>query len=199
MSSERRSSFTSTAAGVSQSRGTERPSVLTSVEPDTIDGLARPTRCSLLVQVGGSSRLELDDVQVSADCAVVKIDLLHEFAKDIKLDVPPDDMTTTLRDAVARRVQWRRAGIDIDPEDADSVRTTEPQPQSPPLPPMFSEPRPQLPDPWEEFPDPHPPVPTRPQITPPPPVPTEPATAPKKPSKAKSQLPLPRSRARLIL
>jgi hypothetical protein len=43
-------------------------------------------------------------LQVSADCAVVKIDLLHEFAKDIKLDVPPDDMTTTLRDAVARRV-----------------------------------------------------------------------------------------------
>jgi hypothetical protein len=78
MSEERRSSFTSAAAGASQSRGTERPSVPTSVEPDTIDGLARPTRCSLLVQVGGSSRLEvgkglvypgvsqLDDVQVSA-------------------------------------------------------------------------------------------------------------------------------------
>jgi hypothetical protein len=80
-------------------------------------------------------------LQVSTDCVVVKIDLLHEFTKDIKLDVPPDDMTTTLRDAVARRVQWQRAGIDIDPDDADSVRTTEPQPQSPPLPPTFSEPR----------------------------------------------------------
>jgi hypothetical protein len=67
-------------------------------------------------------------LQVRADCAVVKIDLLHEFAKNIKLDVPPDDMTTTLRDAVARRVQWWRAGIDIDPADADSVPTTEPQP-----------------------------------------------------------------------
>jgi hypothetical protein len=33
--------------------------VPTSVEPDTIDGLARLTRCSLLVQVGGSSRLEV--------------------------------------------------------------------------------------------------------------------------------------------
>jgi hypothetical protein len=67
-------------------------------------------------------------LQVRADCAVVKIDLLHEFAKNIKLDVPPDDTTTTLRDAVARRVQWRRAGIHIDPADADLVPTTEPQP-----------------------------------------------------------------------
>jgi hypothetical protein len=49
MSEERRDSFASTAAGASQSRGTERPSVPTSVEPDTIDGLARPTRCSLIV------------------------------------------------------------------------------------------------------------------------------------------------------
>jgi hypothetical protein len=123
-------------------------------------------------------------LQVRADCAVVKIDLLHEFAKNIKLDVPPDDMTTTLRDAVARRVKWRRAGIDIDPADADSVPTTEPQPQSFAVPPTFSEPWPQLPDTWEALPDPHPPVPTQPQITPPPPIPTEPATAPKKPSKA---------------
>jgi hypothetical protein len=127
-------------------------------------------------------------LQVSADCVVVKIDLLHEFAKDIKLDVPPDDMTTTLRDAVARRVQRRRAGIDIDPADADSVRTTEPQPQSPPLPPTFSEPRPQLPDPWEAFPDPHPPVPTQPHINPPPLY-----------LFRQSQLPLLRSQARLIL
>jgi hypothetical protein len=122
-------------------------------------------------------------LQVSADYAVVKIDLLHEFAKGIKLDVPPDDMTTILRDAVARRVQWRRAGIYIDPADADSVQTTEPQPQSPPLPPTFSEPRPQLPDQWEAFTDLHPPIPTWPHITPPPPVLTEPVTTPKKPSK----------------
>jgi hypothetical protein len=67
-------------------------------------------------------------LQVSADCAVVKIDLLHEFAKDVKLDMPSDDMTTTLRDAVARRVQWRRADIDIDPADANSIQTTEPRP-----------------------------------------------------------------------
>jgi hypothetical protein len=51
--------------------------VPTSVDLDTIDGLARPTRCSLLVQVRGSSRLEvgkglvypgvsqLDDVQLA--------------------------------------------------------------------------------------------------------------------------------------
>jgi hypothetical protein len=125
-------------------------------------------------------------LQVSDVCVVVKIDLLHEFAKDIKLDVPPDDMTTTLRDAVARRVQWRRAGIDIDPADADSVLTTEPQPQSPPVLLTFSEPRPQLPDSWEMFPDPHPCVPTQPQITP-------------LHLFRQSQLPLPRSQARLIL
>jgi hypothetical protein len=60
MSEERRDSFACTAAGASQSRGTERAIVPTSVEPDTIDGLARPTRCSLLVQlVGDSSRLEV--------------------------------------------------------------------------------------------------------------------------------------------
>ncbi|PVH64317.1 hypothetical protein PAHAL_2G236100 [Panicum hallii] len=182
MSEERSDRVASTAAGASQGRGTERAIVPISVEPDTIDGLARPTRCSLLVQlqlVGDSSRLE-----VRADCAVVKIDLIHEFAKNIKLEFPPDDTTTTLRDAVARRVQWRRAGIHIDPADADSVPTSQPQPQSPAVPPTFSEPCPQLPDTWEALPDPHPPVPTQPQITPPPPVPIEPATAHKKPSKA---------------
>jgi hypothetical protein len=123
-------------------------------------------------------------LQVRADCAVVKIDYVHEFAKNIKLEVPPDDMTTTLRDAVARRVQWRRAGIHIDPADADSVPTSQPQPQSAAVPPTFSEPCPQLPDTRESLSEPHPPVPTQPQVTPPPPVPTEPATAPKKPSKA---------------
>ncbi|XP_025815364.1 uncharacterized protein LOC112892404 [Panicum hallii] len=197
MSEERRDSFACTAAGASQSRGTERAIVPTSVEPDTIDGLARPTRCSLLVQlVGDSSFMEvgnglvypgmsqLEGVQVRADCAVVKIDYVHEFAKNIKLEVPPDDMTTTLRDAVARRVQWRRAGIHIDPADADSVPTSQPQPQSAAVPPTFSEPCPQLPDTRESLSEPHPPVPTQPQVTPPPPVPTEPATAPKKPSKA---------------
>jgi hypothetical protein len=79
MSEERRDSFACTAAGASQSRGTERAIVPTSVEPDTIDGLARPTRCSLLVQlVGDSSFMEvgnglvypgmsqLEGVQVSA-------------------------------------------------------------------------------------------------------------------------------------
>jgi hypothetical protein len=62
MSEERSDRVASTAAGASQGRGTERAIVPTSVEPDTIDGLARPTRCSLLVQlqlVGDSSRLEV--------------------------------------------------------------------------------------------------------------------------------------------
>ncbi|XP_025801813.1 uncharacterized protein LOC112881373 [Panicum hallii] len=106
---------------------------------------------------------QLEGVQVRADCAVVKIDYVHEFAKNIKLEVPPDDMTTTLRDAVARRVQWRRAGIHIDPADADSVPTSQPQPQSAAVPPTFSEPCPQLPDTRESLSEPHPPVPTQPQ------------------------------------
>jgi hypothetical protein len=37
--------------------------------------------------------------------------------------VPPDDTTLTLRDAVIRRVQWRRTAIDVDLV-ATSVSTT---------------------------------------------------------------------------
>jgi hypothetical protein len=50
----------------------------------------------------------LDDVQIDASSyAVVKVDMVHENLKDLKLEVPPNDMTLTLRDAVTRRVQWR--------------------------------------------------------------------------------------------
>jgi hypothetical protein len=47
----------------------------------------------------------LDDVEIDASShAVVKVDMVHENSKDLKLEVPPDNTTLTLRDAVTRRV-----------------------------------------------------------------------------------------------
>jgi hypothetical protein len=50
----------------------------------------------------------LDDVQINTSSyVVVKVDMVHDNSKDLKLEVPPDDMTLTIRDAVSIRVQWR--------------------------------------------------------------------------------------------
>jgi hypothetical protein len=50
----------------------------------------------------------LDDVQINTSSyVVVKLDMVHDNSKDLKLEVPPDDMTLTIRDAVSIRVQWR--------------------------------------------------------------------------------------------
>jgi hypothetical protein len=58
----------------------------------------------------------LDDVSIdSVSFAVVKVDMVHDSAKNLNLEVPPDDTTLTLRDAMTRRVQWRRTSIDVDP------------------------------------------------------------------------------------
>jgi hypothetical protein len=66
----------------------------------------------------------LDDVPInSVSFAMVKVDMVHENAKNLNLEVAPDDMTLTLRDAVTRIVQWRRNSIDVDPA-AISVSTT---------------------------------------------------------------------------
>jgi hypothetical protein len=47
----------------------------------------------------------LDDVQIDASSyVVVKVDMVHENSEDLKLDVPADDTTLTMRDAVTRRV-----------------------------------------------------------------------------------------------
>jgi hypothetical protein len=56
-----------------------------------------------------------DDVLIDiASYDVVKVDMVHENAKNIKLKVAPNDTTLTLWDAVTRRVQWRRTCIDVD-------------------------------------------------------------------------------------
>jgi hypothetical protein len=121
-----RRSFASTAGGgqpqgelqVSASgliEGPEQP--LPSIELDTIDNLAQPTICNLILLVKGTFRMEvgrglvyprqimLDDVQIDASSyAVVRVDMVHENWIDLKLEVPTDDMTLTMQDVVTRRV-----------------------------------------------------------------------------------------------
>jgi hypothetical protein len=47
----------------------------------------------------------LDDIPIdSVSFAVVKVDMVHENAKNLNLHVAPDDTTMTLWDAVTRRV-----------------------------------------------------------------------------------------------
>jgi hypothetical protein len=38
---------------------------------------------------------------------MVKVEMVNDNLKDLKLEVPPDDMTLTMWDVVTRRVQWR--------------------------------------------------------------------------------------------
>jgi hypothetical protein len=67
----------------------------------------------------------LDDVEIdTSSYAMVKVDMVHDNLKDLKLEVPPDDMTLTIQDVVTRRVQWRWTSIDVDPSAAASVSTT---------------------------------------------------------------------------
>jgi hypothetical protein len=58
----------------------------------------------------------LDDVEIDASSyAMVKVDMVHKNLEDLKLEVPPDGTTLTMRDVVTRRVQWRWTSIDVDP------------------------------------------------------------------------------------
>jgi hypothetical protein len=64
----------------------------------------------------------LDDIEIDTSLyAVVKVDMVHDNSKDLKLKVPPDDTTLTMWDAVTRRVQWRWTSIDVDPLAAASA------------------------------------------------------------------------------
>jgi hypothetical protein len=90
-----------------------------SIKSNTIDNLAQPITYSLMLLVG-SYRMKvrrglvyarqtiLNDIQINiSSYAMVKVDMVHENSKDLKLEVPLDDTTLTMWDAVARRVQWR--------------------------------------------------------------------------------------------
>jgi hypothetical protein len=67
----------------------------------------------------------LNDVQIdTSSYVVVKMDMVHDNLKDLKLEVPSDDTTLTMWDAVARRVQWRRTTIDIVPTIVASALTS---------------------------------------------------------------------------
>jgi hypothetical protein len=47
----------------------------------------------------------LDDVQINTSSYVmVKVGMVHDNLKDLKLEVPPNDTALTMRDAVTRRV-----------------------------------------------------------------------------------------------
>jgi hypothetical protein len=48
----------------------------------------------------------LDNVEIDASSYdVVKVDMVHENLKDLKLEMTPDDTTLTMWDVVTRRVQ----------------------------------------------------------------------------------------------
>jgi hypothetical protein len=78
-----------------------------------------------------SRQTMLGNVQIDASSyIVVKVDMVHENSKDLKLEVPPVDTTLTLWDAVTRRVEWRRTSIDVDPSTIASVSNTASQPNT---------------------------------------------------------------------
>jgi hypothetical protein len=90
---------------------------LPSLKSYMIDNLAQLTACNLVVMVRASYRMEvekglvyphrtlLDDVQIDTSAYdVVKVDVVHENTKNMKLEVPLDDTTLILWDAITRRV-----------------------------------------------------------------------------------------------
>jgi hypothetical protein len=75
----------------------------------------------------------LDDVQIdTSSYDAVKVDMVHDNSKDLKLKMSPNDTTLAMRDAVTRMVQWRRTFIDIDPSAVASASTTPSQPNTSP-------------------------------------------------------------------
>jgi hypothetical protein len=73
----------------------------------------------------------LDDVQIdTSSYVVVEVDMVHENSKDLKLKVPPDNTTLTMRDAVNRRIQWRWTSIGVNPSAAFLASTTPSKPNT---------------------------------------------------------------------
>jgi hypothetical protein len=67
----------------------------------------------------------LHDIEINVSSyAVVKVDMVLENSKDLKLEVSPDDMMVTMQDTVTRRVQWRRISIYVDPSAVASASTS---------------------------------------------------------------------------
>jgi hypothetical protein len=90
-----------------------------------------------------------DDVQIDASSYVaVKVDMMHENSKDLKLELPPDNTMLTMWDAVTTRVLWRRTSIDVDPSAAALASTTLCRPNTAPSS-IFPETRP-TPSPIQE-------------------------------------------------
>jgi hypothetical protein len=74
-----------------------------------------------------------DDIQIYVSSyVVVKMDMVLENLKDMKLEVSVDDTMLTMRDVVTRRVQWRQTCIDVDPSAATSVLTNASMPNTSP-------------------------------------------------------------------
>jgi hypothetical protein len=125
-------------APVGSGRPQENPLVATfgpSLEPNTIDTPVQPTPCRLIITISRGYRMEvgkgivyprmytLDDVLIdSVSFAMVKVDMVHENMNNLNLEVPPNDTTLTLRDAVTRRVEWRTS-INVDPVAISSSTT----------------------------------------------------------------------------
>ena len=98
-------------------------------EPDTIDRLNNvPTPCSIITGSNSTLLIELAQgivqpgdkechtVPVQDGYVVVKIDFVHQNAKDIALPIPlPEADIYTLGDAVTMRIQWKKSGILIPP------------------------------------------------------------------------------------
>jgi hypothetical protein len=76
--------------------------------------------------------LDIVEIDVSS-YVVVKVDMVHENSKDLKLEVPLDDTTLTMQDAVTRRVQWRWTSIDVDPSTAVLASTNPSQTNTSPM------------------------------------------------------------------
>jgi hypothetical protein len=78
-------------------------------------------------------QIKLDNIEIdTSSYAMVKVDMVHDNSKNLKLEVPPDNTTLTMRDAVTRRVQWRQTSIDVDPLTTALTSTTPSQPNTSP-------------------------------------------------------------------
>ena len=98
-------------------------------QPDTIDLLTEPTKCSLLDGSECDMELALGTVYpnqqtchvvpVQNGYAVVQPNYVWPNARHIKLPIPVEDEITTLGDSLLQRIQWQRVRILIPPRSRD--------------------------------------------------------------------------------